>query len=125
MVSNRSAPKLGARSYASRLRDGSGGSSVNSRFRRAKPFRTRNGTTTMAQTPVLREATSVGVLSAQLRRPSTLSATSPSRRFETSLERLKCANSGHSRTVQKTSQVDPELPLPVSPEGAKNTRKLP
>jgi hypothetical protein len=29
------------------------------------------------------------------------------RRFETSLKRLKCANSGHTRTAWRTGQIDP------------------
>jgi hypothetical protein len=33
------------------------------------------------------------------------------RRFETSLKRLKCANSGHSPTARRTAQFDPELPF--------------
>jgi hypothetical protein len=55
----------------------------------------RNGVAALALTPVLPEATSVGAFSAHLRRPRPRSATSTLRRFETSLKRLKCANSGH------------------------------
>jgi hypothetical protein len=51
----------------------------------------------LARTPVLPEATRVGALPAQSRRPRPWSATSAIRRFETPLNRLKCANSGRCR----------------------------
>src|ERR1700722_5550617 len=51
--------------------------------------------TAMARTPVLPEATPEGALSAQLRRTRPRFAMSASRRFETSLKRLKCAKSSH------------------------------
>jgi hypothetical protein len=37
-----------------------------------------------------------------------------SRRFETSLKRLKCANSGHPPMAWRTGQIDPSLPFPMN-----------
>ena len=53
----------------------------------------------MARIPVLPQAAPVGLLSAQLRRPSTRSAMSATRRFATSPRRLNWANSCVSRTM--------------------------
>jgi hypothetical protein len=36
------------------------------------------------------------------------------RRFETSLKRLKCANTGHSPTAWRTCQIDPKRAFPVA-----------
>jgi hypothetical protein len=49
-----------------------------------------------------------------------------SRRFETSLKRLECANRGHSQTVRRTGQVEPEARGPeLDPVRAEYPRKLP
>jgi hypothetical protein len=74
-------------------------------------------------TPVLPKATLVGVLSAQLRPPRLQSATSAKRRFETSLKRLKCANSSHWWTACGTAQIDPKLPFKISPVNGREARK--
>jgi hypothetical protein len=50
----------------------------------------------MARTAVLPEAALVGALSAQLSRSRSRPAMPAQRRFETSLKRLECANTGHS-----------------------------
>jgi hypothetical protein len=42
---------------------------------------------------------------------------SASRRFETALKRLKCANSGHPPMAWRTGQIDPSLPFPMSRYG--------
>jgi hypothetical protein len=47
------------------------------------------------------------------------------RRFQTLLKRLKCAHSSHCPRVRSTDQVDPLLPLPISPVRAVNARKPP
>jgi hypothetical protein len=36
-------------------------------------------------------------------------------RFETSLKRLNCANTGHSPTAQPTGKFDPERALKIDP----------
>jgi hypothetical protein len=54
------------------------------------PLRAQNGTTATARTPVLPEATPVGVLCAQLRRPRPWSATSALRRLWPSPSRRYC-----------------------------------
>jgi hypothetical protein len=51
--------------------------------------------------------------SAQLRRPRPRSATGALRRFETSLKRLKCANSCRSGAAWRTGQIDPLLPFEI------------
>ena len=47
------------------------------------------------------------VPSAQLRYPPPRSAMSASRPIETSLKRLKCANTGHSPMTRPMGQIDP------------------
>ena len=83
---------------------------LNFRFGRVTYLRARGATAAMARTPVVPEATAVGALSAQRRRTRPRSAMSASRRFETSLKRLKCANSGHSSMAWRTGQIAPLLP---------------
>src|ERR1700722_10850990 len=79
----------------------------------------------LAGIPAVPEATTVRALSAQLRRPQLRSAMSALRRHETSLLCLKCANSGHSRTVQRTGQVDPERKFPEAAEMSAWRRERP
>jgi hypothetical protein len=56
---------------------------------------------------VVPDATPIGALSAQMRRPGSGSAKSAKRRFETSLRRLKCAKSGHSLTGLRAVKFNP------------------
>jgi hypothetical protein len=50
---------------------------------------------------------------------------SASRRFETSLKCLKCANCDHAPAALRTGEVDPLLTYPVSPVPAENAVKRP
>jgi len=51
------------------------------------------------------------------------SVVSASRRFETSLKRLKCAKSGHTRIAWLTGQIDPLLPSKIGPANGMEARE--
>jgi hypothetical protein len=78
---------------------------------RQSHFRARNGTTAMARTSTIPEATPVGPLSAlsgpPLRLPQSISEMIRSRHANW----LLCANTGRSQTARRTGEVDQRRPL--------------
>ena len=89
----------------------------NFRFGGERLFCARNGRAAMARTPVVPVPVPVGTLSAPMEASKTVVCYVRFTRFETSLKRLKCANSSRSQTARRTRQFDLKQKFPIFDTG--------